>query len=457
LRQEKGSFASADTHRMLETFLSNGDGTFRKAWQADDFAMNGDLTDLLVGDFNGDGKTDFLRQEHGVWDDDSFNTSNLFLSNGDGTFRQMNLPENFDLKGDLTHLHMSDFNGDGKTDFLRQEKGDWDNDAFNTANAFLSLGNGSFQKVVLPEGFHLSSDNGTKLYTNNARPWEDDNIILKANSNNLTFHRGQEWLTPTGYKFVFQDDGNLVLYTPQGKPIWATGTDNTTADVFAVQTDGNVVLYDRGKPIWATDTAGHAGAYFMIQGDGNLVVYSSDNKPLFNTGTDGGRTGTFAASPEWLNKHNPQPQPQPQPPVQLHPILSYAEFSNWRNWAEYTSRNPFPSKGKNCTWYAHGRMMQLGYSEYALDSMWGNAGTWDNTAGRGAVVTGTPQVPCIAVWEIGVGGAGSVGHVGVVERVNADGSILISESNWAGTAYNTRTIYPGSRSWPSKFITIPKA
>jgi surface antigen/LysM repeat protein len=149
--------------------------------------------------------------------------------------------------------------------------------------------------------------------------------------------------------------------------------------------------------------------------------------------------------------------PVPQPTPVKTPILTPGEFNNWRNWPEYSTRNPFPSKGKNCTWYAHGRMMQLGYSEYALDSMLGNAGTWDNTAGRGARVVYTPQAPCIVVWEAGVGGAGSVGHVAVVERVNADGSILISESNWAGKSYNTRTIYPGSRSWPSKFIVVPKA
>ncbi|MFW6359637.1 MAG: CHAP domain-containing protein [Chroococcales cyanobacterium] len=65
-----------------------------------------------------------------------------------------------------------------------------------------------------------------------------------------------------------------------------------------------------------------------------------------------------------------------------------------------------------------------------------------------------PQVGAIAVWEAGVNGAGSVGHVAVVERVYDDGSILISESNWAGTAYNTRRI---SRYNPSKFIVVPKA
>ena len=275
------------------------------------------------------------------------------------------------------------------------------------------------------------------------------NIYIKPGVSNLTFRRGQEWVTSSNYKFIFQQDGNLVLYSPQGKAIWATGTDNTSTDSFVVQADGNVVLYNGNKAVWATDTAGNPGAYFAIQGDGNLVVYSSVGKALSSTGTENGKIATFTASADWLKKFQPVVNPQ---------ILSKSEFvNNWRNWSEYTSRNPFPGKGANCTWYAHGRMMQLGYSEYALDSMLGNAGTWDNTAGRGAKVVSQPQVPCIAVWEANVGGAGSVGHVAVVERINSDGSILISESNWpTGNTYGTRTIYPGSK-WPSKFITVPKA
>ncbi|MDY7006127.1 MAG: peptidoglycan DD-metalloendopeptidase family protein [Cyanobacteriota bacterium] len=125
---------------------------------------------------------------------------------------------------------------------------------------------------------------------------------LKPEGTNLDFRRGQEWITSTGYKFRFQTDGNLVLYSPQGKAIWATGTENTNADLFAVQRDGNVVLYDRGKPVWATDTGGNPGATFAIQGDGNLVVYSSNGKALFATGTDGGRIKTRSASSDWLNK-----------------------------------------------------------------------------------------------------------------------------------------------------------
>jgi lysozyme family protein len=138
--------------------------------------------------------------------------------------------------------------------------------------------------------------------SNNPKP---TGFTLKPGATNLEFQRGQKWVTSTGYKFVFQTDGNLVLYTPQGKPIWATGTNGTNADRLSVQTDGNVVLYaGRGNPVWATNTAGNKGAYFAIQGDGNLVVYSSSGKAIFNTSTNGGRQRTLSASARWLRDRN---------------------------------------------------------------------------------------------------------------------------------------------------------
>ncbi len=43
---------------------------------------------------------------------------------------------------------------------------------------------------------------------------------------------------------------------------------------------------------------------------------------------------------------------------------SYWDFSRWSEFPEYTTFNPLPGKGSNCTWYAHGRLMQLGFCKY---------------------------------------------------------------------------------------------
>ncbi len=163
LRQEKGSWDD-DENRNAEVLLSSGNGTFTKHTLPESFALKGDLINLYLGDFNGDGKSDILRQEKGSWDNDEARTAQVLLSSGNGSFTKRTLPENLFLKGDLTNLYLGDFNGDGKSDILRQEKGSWDNDEARTAQVLLSSGNGSFTKRTLPENLFLKGDL-TNLYT----------------------------------------------------------------------------------------------------------------------------------------------------------------------------------------------------------------------------------------------------------------------------------------------------
>jgi hypothetical protein len=55
-----------------------------------------------------------------------------------------------------------------------------------------------------------------------------------------------------------------------------------------MQTDGNFVLYTKsGRPIWATGTQNHPGAYFVVQDDGNLVIYSPEKAALWASNTYG--------------------------------------------------------------------------------------------------------------------------------------------------------------------------
>lgn len=103
----------------------------------------------------------------------------------------------------------------------------------------------------------------------------------------------------------------------------------------------------------------------------------------------------------------------------------------------------------NCTWYAYARRMQLGLP---IGSFWGNAGTWAIAAERsGLQVDRTPSVGAIIQWNAySEPYVGYAGHVGIVESVNGDGTITISEMNNAAYGgygiVNRRTISASSGS-----------
>lgn len=259
------------------------------------------------------------------------------------------------------------------------------------------------------------------------RPIELENVgkyrfDLQPTTGHLTFTRGQEWTTSTGYKFAFQTDGNLVMRNPEGQAIWATGTNDTDADRFVVQTDGNVVLYEGSEAIWATDTNGNPGAYFAIQGDGNLVVYSSDDDPLFESGTHTD-PGTLTASSDWLNKFNPLLTVQGAQYFKDRPQFYGVSGNDYAKWNYGSSLNGTNYLEGNCTWYVFGRLKELGFNPYDVITNLPNANEWGDVLHNGAEIVSSPQPGDVAQWT-----SGTYGHVAVVEKVE-NGRIWISESH----------------------------
>ncbi|KYC34654.1 hypothetical protein WA1_50525 [Scytonema hofmannii PCC 7110] len=123
------------------------------------------------------------------------------------------------------------------------------------------------------------------------------------------------------------------------------------------------------------------------------------------------------------------------------------------------STNPLSSrlgeaKG-NCTWYANGRAKELGRDPGLVNRMLGNAFEWGTQAANAGIPTSnTPQIGAIAQWD--KSSMYPLGHVAVVEKINSDGTILISESSYSPNIgskwdflYRTRTI---SANEPSRFI-----
>lgn len=91
-----------------------------------------------------------------------------------------------------------------------------------------------------------------------------------------------------------------------------------------------------------------------------------------------------------------------------------------------------------CTWYVFNRRAQAGSP---ISTYWSDAKYWTyNATSDGYIVNHTPTVGAIMQST-----AGYYGHVAYVERVNPDGSILISEMNYTYGPYNTDTrVIPAS-------------
>lgn len=104
----------------------------------------------------------------------------------------------------------------------------------------------------------------------------------------------------------------------------------------------------------------------------------------------------------------------------------------------------------NCTGFVIGRMLEL-YNSDAYSLPWQeNAGqyypklvessTWKRSS--------KPSLGCIICWSR----AGQAGHVAVVEQINADGSIVTSESAYKSTRFYTQTLYPPAYTWSSAYV-----
>jgi surface antigen len=119
--------------------------------------------------------------------------------------------------------------------------------------------------------------------------------------------------------------------------------------------------------------------------------------------------------------------------------------------ASYTSTyNPF-TYGQ-CTYWAD-------YYYHYLTGHWvpwvGSALDWGYGAQRfGWVVSMQPKVYSIIVLQPGVQFAGVYGHVAVVTKINADGSVVTSNMNWTGQfgQVSQVTFWPGGS---TRFVWYP--
>jgi surface antigen len=110
--------------------------------------------------------------------------------------------------------------------------------------------------------------------------------------------------SPNGqYQLWMQGDGNLVEYR-NGKALWDPtnpGTAGHPGAYAVLQGDGNFVVYPPGWYAWSSTTQGNSGDHLNLQDDGNLVIYSASGSPLWATMTGDAPQGYAASGDPYPN------------------------------------------------------------------------------------------------------------------------------------------------------------
>lgn len=194
---------------VVRTKFSNGDGSFRSVeWVSGD----GELLPPVVGDINGDGKTDLVFH---FFDDINGMIVRTKLSNGDGTYHSV---QEIEPDDELPLLLVGDANADGKDDLLLPFHDELQG---LTVRNKLSAGDGSFAgtewlsrdgQMLTPVVGDMNGDGRSDLvfhYYDGFRGL----IIRTKFSNGDGTYRGEEWLSRDGSltgPLVADVDGNGI-------------------------------------------------------------------------------------------------------------------------------------------------------------------------------------------------------------------------------------------------------
>ncbi len=96
--------------------------------------------------------------------------------------------------------------------------------------------------------------------------------------------RCQSLTSPSGsHTLLHHDDGNLVLYcNGTHTPAWATGTDWIDGGWLDLTLDGDLVLRTScGAPVWHSDTAGRGVRRLTVADDGALALLDAAGAPVW--------------------------------------------------------------------------------------------------------------------------------------------------------------------------------
>jgi hypothetical protein len=135
----------------------------------------------------------------------------------------------------------------------------------------------------------IGDDGNLRVYTSTTEKYNTNNKVNTYAVNKVGNQIASETRLNPGdyvqsldyrYSLVMQSDGNLVMYSADGAPIWNSGTGGKPGSYAVLQNDGNLVVYNAANaPLWWTGTWSKGASTLKMQNDGNLVLYrNSDNE-----------------------------------------------------------------------------------------------------------------------------------------------------------------------------------
>lgn len=233
------SLGYLSSNYYIDVALGNGDGTFLPPTTV--ALPPGKFNDMVVGDFNGDGKQDVMITMT------SYSTSAgeiyLFLGNGDGTLQS---PVSIDTPPQAWGLAAGDFNSDGKLDFAVTNTS---NGSANTTGAvlvYLNKGDGTFAQ---PVSYAASMFPGPIVAADMNKDGKLDLIVASQDNATVTSNNP---FGPHGTINVLLGNGDGTFRTALSSPL--NGPMYSNLAVADMNQDGipDVVVGDDGRPFFYT-------------------------------------------------------------------------------------------------------------------------------------------------------------------------------------------------------------
>ncbi len=280
-RQERGNLV--DGSKDAEVFIGNATGGYDAIQITNTELFQGNSNYLISGDFNGDGKTDIIRQEYGI--DGNKVSKTQFTSFKDGKFQVVgDLQDMSAMRGGYTNLIAGDFNGDGRDDIIRQEKGSWVN---GVRDVELYISDGKFKwsgQKVLPNASALIGNDTLLVAGDFIAGGGQDLIKIKTSNSAIDGVNDIQYLSYQNGNMALAGNSptNIVSKTPQINGL------NSSYDANSTLTLSNSYVFDNNgwKDIskvdfWLTNSQGQR----LELNDVNLFTAKDANNAQFKYST----------------------------------------------------------------------------------------------------------------------------------------------------------------------------